>query len=624
MNERTVLDKKIITLKQVLNYLISNNNSLNPNQDYFLIYLNILKTLEGFDYDFFKDLLSSNIKNKLDYRILFIILESILKDYYVSIDEIKDKYNFLNSKKYYRFSIKEKEVFNLSIINNFSILTDCNKNFKSDRETYIEYVIKDETSSIINFEQLFTTEIIQDLKNHLNRDKAIEYFTYKYNIKDLLIINNLKEVYDLIFKNIKSAYKFLDIPKEIKKTSLKNKNNLTDNNSDILDNDNYSEINNSFNEDIVDKKDIELNINSQKKYKNILTPFIVPNIKREDTYIIHNRVAYFNIDIFDDNIKKDIYDIVPNASNYTLPYNKNKILLQALAKKEINEYARDLITELKENNLAISEYGFFRIYDIHKNWSNFSNFSIEYRDFIDSKFIKENDYFEIILEYKKGTATRNFLDVFLKEQQYKYFDVLHEDEFEAIVDDALFNWERDIKDIFISSPDYINFFKGVIYAPVFDENIIKKFIPEFYWIEHKITFDINEDKKVFDNINSLREYYQIFLKTNIEDSYELLKRLRENKDKELILFWFNIFIRFEKSLLNINIDTENGFIAFLSCIRTRINEVNDFFKNSFNSALKIEKLIYEQEKWIFEYNKSILESKKKIILNALEEYTKNS
>ena len=42
------------------------------------------------------------------------------------------------------------------------------------------------------------------------------------------------------------------------------------------------------------------------------------------------------------------------------------------------------------------------------------------------------------------------------------------------------------------------------------------------------------------------------------------------------------------------------------------------------TSLKIETIVYEQEKWIFEYNKSILESKKMSIKKALENYTNNN
>lgn len=613
MNNKSILDKKKFALNQTLVHLASNNIT-KISQEYCLIYLNILQSLEGFDYKLFLNDLKK-LRTIYEYRILFIILESISKDYYISTSNIIEKYNLINSIKYSRFNRKEKDLFASSIINVFSILIDCNKNFRSDKNTYIEYIIKDDMSSIINFEKLFSYEIINNLKKSLNKDKSIEDFTNKYTIKDLEIIDKLRNEYDLIFKNIKSIYHLLDVPNEIKKPNKEKQNSILSTDLNSKKSDIYSE----------EQKEDNIISNDTKQYKKVTTPFVVPNIQREDTYKIHNKIAYFNMDIFDENIKKEIYEIIPNASNYSLPYNKNKILLQLLAKNEIMEYAKDLINDLKENNIAISDYGFSRIYDIHKSWSNFrSNFSLDYRDFLESKAIKEKDYFEIILEYKKGTATRDYLDLFLKEQKYNYFDILHDDEFEVIVDNALYNWNRDIKDIVIFSPDYFNFFKGVIYAPVFDEKNIEKFIPEDIWIENKITFDINEDKKIFDKINSLKEYYQVLLKTNISDSYELLKRLKDNSDKELTLFWFNIFKRFEKNLENVDINTENGFNIFSNIARIRINDLNDFFKNSFNSPLKIEKLIYEHEKWIFEYNKSILESKKRTILEALENYTKNS
>ena len=90
------------------------------------------------------------------------------------------------------------------------------------------------------------------------------------------------------------------------------------------------------------------------------------------------------------------------------------------------------------------------------------------------------------------------------------------------------------------------------------------------------------------------------------------------------LFWFNIFSRFEKSLNDIDVETIKGFDIFIDIARKRTSELNDFYKNSFNSSLKIETIVYEQEKWIFEYNKSILESKKMSIKKALENYTNNN
>ncbi len=622
INDKDILNKKLSTLVEVFKYLGNNRNikEIIIDDKYFLIYLNIIDKLKGFDYEI-AILELSTFKIKNDLKFLFITFEYLYTINYISIEDLFNGYNLVAKSKTYKYG---KDYFNDNIQKAFSFFTTTNKNFKSDLSTYLEYNYQDKTKTKtdkiiefkVDYESLLIADIIKDLKNSLDKDDCINDFIKSKQITDTTIINLLNSTYDLVFRNINDAYvkntrqETININHKVKKSieDMSYTNNIE-----------------SINSEMIDNKIIESNTNSNT-YKKVINPFIIPKIKREDKYIICDKVAYYNINMFDDEIKKTIYNISPKANNYSLPYNKNKILLQKLALDEIKDYAKDLIKDLENNNREINYNGFSRIYDIHKNWSNFeSAFSIDYRDFINSKAIKEKDYFEIILEYKKGTATRDYLDLFLAEQKNKYSEILHDDEFEAIVDNALYEWERDINTVYISSPNNnINFFKGVPNAPVFSSDEIKSFIPEHIWIENKISLDVNIDKNTFDKIQTLREYYQVFLKTNIEDSYSLLKVLKDNKNVELKLFWFNIFSRFEKSLNDIDVETIKGFDIFIDIARKRTSELNDFYKNSFNSSLKIETIVYEQEKWIFEYNKSILESKKMSIKKALENYTNNN
>jgi len=606
-NRNLILNRKKIVFIQTLNSLIKNKNYV-LHEDYSLFFLNNFSILEGFDYKLLLKKISDN-KNIIEIRIFFIIFESINKGYYLNVDYITSQYNSLYGKKLYKFLIKSRETLFKNV---FSLYLDTNKNFKSDLETYIEYVLPDDNiiettnnhlSNDILIEHFFVKSFFDDFNIVLNKEKFIKNFINKHNINknDSLLLDEKYDIYFNKLKIISSSLNVLPIKKEEPKMN--------------------SSISNEVAIETIEVKEIV-----QKEYNNIIIPFYPPKIDRKEYYTIHDQIAYYNIDKFDENIKKEIYDIIPNASNYSLPYNKNKILLQSLAKNEIYNYAKDSIDELISFGINFEDFVFLRIYDIHKNWSNFkTSFSTDYKDFLESQAIKEKDYFEIILEYKKGTATREYLDLFLKEQKYKYFDLLHEDEFEAIVNDALYNWERNKEDIPFSIPNTLDFFNDVPFAPVFNEKDIEKFIPEYDWVKYRITFDLDKDKIIFDNINTLKEFYQIFLKTNLQDSYELLKRLKEETfNDELKLFWFIIFKRFEKSLSNIDIHNESFYSEFIKCVRTRIGEINEFFKSTFNSSSKIERFVYEQEKWIFEFNKRILESKKKAIENSLKEYCKNS
>lgn len=599
-----ILKRKKLALIDVLNSMIYEKSD-KIAEDYTLIFLNTFSILEGFDYKLLKEKIL-NYKSTIELRIFFIIFETITKDYRLDINFILKKYNDIwEYRKLHRYSLEARE----SIYSNtFSLFLETNKNFKSDKKTYIEYLPENATNDISNIqssdyiEYAFLKYFFDNDETVYKKSLFIKNFMHENGIKNdnLEIIKNLEIKYDSYFNKINAMSQAIN-----KKDTLLNKKKVKENIAD-------------------DEKSFKVE-SKTIKYKNILNPFFPPKLKREDEYIFFNQTVYYNINKFDENIKKEIYDIIPHASNYSLPYNKNKILLQVLAKNEIYDYAKDSIDDLKSKGIQLDNFVFLRIYDIHKNWSNFkSSFSIEYKDFLESDSIKSKDYFEIILEYKKGTATREYLDLFLKEQKNKYFDLLHEDEFEAIVNEALCNWERKIDDINISIPINNDFFKNTPYAPIFEDEILK-FVPEHEWIKHKITFNIEEDEEIFGSIASLRDYYKIFLKTNLLDTYQLLYKIRDrNLDNNLLVFWFNIFKNFEKSLNGLNINEEDGYLEFLRCIRKRTSEINDFFKNSYNSSSKIESVVYEQEKWLFDYNKKILESKKRAIINSLEEYCSTS
>lgn len=570
MTNKIISEKKRVLISILRAYIHKEQLTLNNSNS--LFFERILE-LDGFDFEIFYNELKYQKFNIYELRIFLLIFERLKENFKITVKDLTKIYNItFTNPKLYNVS---KAIRIKSLTRVFSLFKSINKYIRTDEKDFLEY--KNENKN--NLEFLFDSYIINSI---LNRK-----YMFMLNLKDKIIDDFLESI------NIK--------------------NNISKNELQVLEN--------RF-KLIYDFKNINVlpfpNSKKQEKIENI------NDNKRKDIYTIYNEKAYYNFDLFDKEIVKKIYEIIPRASNYTIPYNKNKILLQKLANDEIEKKHKDLIEELKNNGVKISEFGFSRIYDIKKSWCDFNlSYSIKYPDFVNSEAIKGKDYFEIILEYKKGSATKDYLDLFLKEQREIYKHYIPLNRFEEIVDEALANWSIDIKDVRIRTPEYESFFEKVPYAPVYEKEEINKFIPEPLWTTNELKFDIREDEKIFSKIDGLRSFYQVFLKVKKSSVNELFKRIKEsrdkeNKDLEFLSFWFEVFKKFEKDLEKKDINVKEDLQLFIDCVRKRTLEINNFYDNCYNSALKLQNLVYTQELWIFEYNKNILESKKRIIKQYLE------
>ena len=180
INDKDILNKKLSTLVEVFKYLGNNRNTkeIIIDDEYFLIYLNIIDKLKGFNYErAISELSTFKIKN--DLKFLFITFEYLFTINYISIEDLFNGYNLVGKRKIYK---RGKDYFNDNIQKAFSFFTTTNKNFKSDLSTYLEYNYQDKTKTDkiiefkVDYESLLIADIIKDLKNSLDKDDYINDF----------------------------------------------------------------------------------------------------------------------------------------------------------------------------------------------------------------------------------------------------------------------------------------------------------------------------------------------------------------------------------------------------------------------------------------------------------------
>lgn len=355
-----------------------------------------------------------------------------------------------------------------------------------------------------------------------------------------------------------------------------------------------------------------------KGYQKVNTPFSVPSYKREEYYTIKGNKVPFGLDIFNESFKKDGYVFDETDEYYKLQLLKNQVVLQILANQEIEEYAKELIDDLKKANKKLSNYGFSRIYYINSPKSIFHSLSRDYMDFKNSEAIKKNDYFEIILEYKKGDASKDYLDSFLDNQRSKYLEIgLLPDEFDSIVDNALCNWCLDINEVEVRSKDFA-FFEDPIIEILFEKNVENIYMPKEEWFCNRITLDIEKDRLVFCGLEK-KELYKKLYRTPYKDISALIKELKNEDNHNLQEFWlievFNIELKnHDDSMKNSLTYLTNRELIKYQEASSNISEV------LYENLINYEKLVSRHYKYIFEYNKNVLESKKEIIIKELDKY----
>ncbi|KAB7891300.1 hypothetical protein [Poseidonibacter ostreae] len=436
---------------------------------------------------------------------------------------------------------------------------------------------------------LFKSYLIKELNNNIEKEELI--YLFSGDNKQLIGKCNLeyKDIQIELAKAYSEVHEQIDIYIKTKtKTSSSN---------DMIEN----------------IKEEPIVIQEEKKEASLptinLNPFYPPTIERKEKYTINNKDVYVTTEGLNNSLREQGFQIEANDKDYKLAYYKNIIGLQELANSEIEEYASELKDELLSNKQSISKYGFSRIQDIDNPLNIFNILSKDYPDFKNSKAIKDKNYFEIILEYKKGTATRDYLDLFLEEKRSKHIDkIFTEEEFDYLIDEALYEWNVNINKARIRSNDML-FFSSSFMEFIFTKSE-SLYMPKEEWFNHKITFDLEIDKKNYAN-NQKKELFKKLLKTNHLDIAKLIDELTNKENTDLQNLWIVELFHYDITLYN-----ESPQKAINEVVKTLTKYRDDSSTLSeiqYEDVSLYEKLVNAQYKWIFEYNKNILESKKNYI-----------
>jgi len=378
-------------------------------------------------------------------------------------------------------------------------------------------------------------------------------------------------------------------------------------------------------------------IKKKAKHKEVIEVEIVDTIK-EDGYKYYDFMdtkVWIDFEKFDGWLKKKYNTDSIEDIDYKLRWYENLLLLNVYYNELIEKNNTELISLLRENSVKESIYGAPCIRNIKKeHGGNFAEFSKEYPDFKESKDIKNEDNFWIITEWKKGTATRKYLDTFIgkiKREILEEYEGISEKEIEDTIDVALSNWERDVSKIRTRSDNFkfvdVIEFTGCDIDLVYHIDYIQSFLPEKALLNYVPPMSLEDDYSELLSIphgESLKEriknlMYVLFRSVVKEEEpktrlWQLSRKIY--KDEKLRKYWREeIFLLKDGEFGSSDIE-ENDKI--FEEVLDEVVSLNAQLMRAYYKWTKYSDFINKQEKWVFEYNKVILESKKEIILKEFE------
>ena len=378
-------------------------------------------------------------------------------------------------------------------------------------------------------------------------------------------------------------------------------------------------------------------IKKKSKSKEVVEAEIVDTVA-EDGYKYYDFMdtkVWVDFDKFDRFLKKKYNTDSVEDIDYKLRWYENLLLLNVYYNEMMEKNNAELISLLKENGIEESIYGAPCIRDIKREYGgNFAEFSKEYPDFKESKDIENEDVFWTITEWKKGTATRKYLDPFIgkiKREILEEYDGISEKEIEDTIDIALSNWERDITDVRTRSDNFefvdLIEFTGCDIDYVYSIDYIQTFLPEKVLLNYVPPMSLEDDFVELlsapqgDNFKErVKNLVYIMFRSVVKEDepktrlWQLSRKIY--KDERLRKYWREeIFLLVDDKFGSGDIEKDDKVLRemFKELVTLNAQLMRTYYKWTNYSEF-----INTQEKWVFEYNKTILESKKDIILKEFE------
>jgi len=338
--------------------------------------------------------------------------------------------------------------------------------------------------------------------------------------------------------------------------------------------------------------------------------------------------VWFDLDKYSSHLKKELRVTDESDIEYTRDWYANLLLLNVYYNEYFEKENPKLFEQLREHGIEENIYGAPVLKNIHDKYSNFVEFSEEYPDFKNSKSIKSEDVFWIITEWKKGTATKKYLDSFIgkiKRTILEEYDGVSEKDIDNTIDTALIKWERDIVDVRTRSDNFQ--FVGDEVFDLHHFDYLQEFLPERILLNYEPPMNIDDDFSLLLSRPQGKNLYErtleiayILARSKIDDSKTRLWKMNMKiyKDEELKRFWREEVFLIKEGVFGSSdlYENEDEFRRVTKEIQTWNARM---WSKNYQNGNQYKDFIKKQEKWVFEYNKEVLESKKEIILQEFEE-----
>ena len=313
---------------------------------------------------------------------------------------------------------------------------------------------------------------------------------------------------------------------------------------------------------------------------------------------------WFNMDKMNHYLQ-EVEKIYDNDDLYWQKYYKNMIMLNYIQNKKIFMSEDSFSKGLKwEEVFHYSPV----ISSIKEKSSNFYTFSKEYRDFIDSGELKNKEYFELIIEWKKGEGTKKYLNNFIKEIKEKInalYENINNEEIDMLIDNALKEWHRDKSTIPLFKKK-IPFSTNVIAKSVLKED--NYFMQKEEWFKYNIPLSENDSLKDLENVKEEDEIKKILFRASRPQLREVYEKIAK-EENEFSNFWVSKIFGLEL--------TRENYEKVVTIFRMYTTQSQDIYLQDFISSKNYKDYLFRQDEWIFNFNKNTLESKKETIRKYL-------
>jgi len=510
-------------------------------------------------------------------------------------DFYKYRFNYDNFKKHYNEAIKL-----LNTYNEFDYKyakTDIKEALKSPA-VVIKKEVEKSTPKIIKSENS-----IGDLNGFLDEDFEVptdEVRTLFENNSESISINN-------VFENQKEPI-------------LKEENYMNDDVEVPLI---FNEANTKLEEVVISNQIVpvsikDIKVRRKKKIEEKIEKVEKVEIVKDEGFVDlpeYNETVWYDIAKFKYHLLEKGYR--EERDDYKRIYYQNMVMMNILSNKEIEINNPEIIDFKKENGLKECDFGASRINEIKDNYCTFKYLSDEYPDFRESKYLKDKKYFEIIMEWEEGTATRNYLDKFIgkiKKEIFENYDGVSDEQIEVIINNALSKWKRKKEDVRTRS-DCFAFIKNTEAVNAFEEENV--YMPYDVWFNNDIPLKVEDGIEIFNETDGdIFEIGLILFRTNYKKIKKLL--LNFDEDEELKKMWVYDIYKFK--LEDFNSSFDEAYKYMLIFIKDKYNHTFKIFVHDYMNYTPYVDLLKLQDDWIFNYNKNILDSKKEaIILEFAEE-----